>query len=161
MPWSRRTESRSGKKITDPEDFPDNTKVCTVGSSYSEAVLQQFPKTKFELLPLQADYQTCIDRLNEDMDVHVVVTDRPILAGFLKNNPELSMVPNPLNNSTTRWAIGTRKNDPALLHFLCKSITDLIDNKEWHGMFDKEFKETLDKVNVSPLPPGKNDRGTC
>ncbi|MFC8705808.1 transporter substrate-binding domain-containing protein [Streptomyces anulatus] len=149
------------KEIKDPEDFPDNTKVCTVGSSYSEAVLKQFPKTKFKLLPLKADYQACIDGLNKDMDVHVVVTDRPILAGFLKNNPGLSMVPNPLNNSTTSWAIGTRQEDPALLHLLCKSIADLIDSKDWHKMFDKEFKETLDNVNVSPLPPGKEDRGTC
>lgn len=151
------------KEIKDPEDFPDGTKVCTVGNSYSEAVLKQFPKTKFKLLPLKADYQTCINGLNDDMDVHVVVTDRPILAGFLKDNPQLSMVPNPLNDSTTRWGIGTRKDDPALLHFLCKSIADLIDSKDndWHGLFDKEFKETLDQVNVSPLPPGKKERGTC
>lgn len=151
------------KVIKDPEDFPDGTKVCTVGKSYSEAVLKQFPKTKFKLLPPKADYQTCINGLNKDMDVQVVVTDRPILAGFLKNNPQLSMVPNPLNDSTTRWGIGTRKNDPELLHFLCKSIADLIDSKDndWYKLFDKEFKETLDNVNVSPLPPGKEERGTC
>ncbi|OLO34943.1 hypothetical protein PZ61_0233530 [Streptomyces sp. MNU77] len=151
------------KKIKDPEDFPDGTRVCTVGSSYSEAVLKQFPKTKFELLPPEADYQSCIDGLNEDKNVHVVVTDRPILAGFLKDNPGLSMVPNPLNDSTTRWGIGTRKEDPALIHFLCKSIADLIDSEgnDWHGLFDKEFKETLNNVNVSPLPPGKKERGKC
>lgn len=154
------------KEIKDPEDFPDGTKVCTVGSSYSEAVLKQFPKTKFELLPPKADYQTCIDGLNKDKNVHVVVTDRPILAGFLKDNPGLSMVPNPLNDSTTRWGIGTRKEEPELLHFLCKSIADLIDNEDnedndWHGLFDKEFKETLNQVNVSPLPPGKKERGKC
>lgn len=151
------------KVIKDPEDFPDGTKVCTVGKSYSEAVLKQFPKTKFNLLQPEADYQACINGLNKDMDVQVVVTDRPILAGFLENNPDLSMVPNPLNDSTTRWGIGTRKNDPELLHFLCKSIADLIDSKDndWYKLFDKEFKETLDNVNVSPLPPGKKERGTC
>ncbi|MFJ3084623.1 transporter substrate-binding domain-containing protein [Streptomyces halstedii] len=149
------------KEIKDPEDFPDGTKVCTVGSSYSEAVLKQFPKTKFKLLPPEANYQTCINGLNEDMDVHVVVTDRPILAGFLKDNPELSMVPNPLNGSTTHWGIGIRKNEPALHHFVCKSIADLIDSKNWYKLFDKDFKETLDKAHVSPRAPGKKDRSAC
>ncbi|MER7043075.1 transporter substrate-binding domain-containing protein [Streptomyces microflavus] len=158
--WVEENGQQTEKEIKDPQDFPDNTKVCTVGSSYTEAVLKQFPKTKFKLQQ-EADYQTCIDALNKSMDVHVVVTDRPILAGFLENNPKLSMVPNPLNDSTTHWGIGLRKNDPALHQFLCTSIADLIDSNDWHKLFDEDFKETLDKVNVSPLAPGKTERTDC
>ncbi|MCX4871057.1 transporter substrate-binding domain-containing protein [Streptomyces sp. NBC_00906] len=155
--WVQENGHQAEKKIEGPEDFPDNTDVCTVGSSISEAVLKQFPKPKFRV-KLRSEYQDCINLLNEDMGVQVVVTDRPILAGFLTANPNLAMVPNPLDHSTTKWGVGIRKNEPALRHFICESIAEQVDSGTWDALYKKYLKDTLSKENVYPRPPGEKER---
>lgn len=90
-----------------------------------------------------------------------MVTDRPILAGFLAANPDLAMVPNPLEASTTGWGVGIAKGDEALRHFVCESIADQIDDGTWREIYREELEDHLQEENIKATPPREELRTEC
>ncbi|MDQ8707955.1 transporter substrate-binding domain-containing protein [Streptomyces sp. LHD-70] len=150
------TESFEGD-IDEPQDLPEGTEVCTVGESISEDVMKKFPREKFDLNNVTS-YQECIEALHVKEDINVMVTDRPILAGFLKENHLLSLVRTPIVGSVTNWGVGMRKGDPALRHFVCESIDEQIENGTWKELYEKHLKKVLDPENVHPSAPTEEVR---
>ncbi|GGK14211.1 hypothetical protein GCM10011583_52720 [Streptomyces camponoticapitis] len=167
--WVEQNGKQTRKKINEPDDFPDGTVVCTVGKSISKTILDKLPASKFKIKE-ESDYQTCVDNLNSSTDgttgsteppVRAVVTDRPILAGFLAANPDLAMVPNPLEASTTGWGVGIAKGDAALRHFVCESIADQIDDGTWREIYREELEDHLQEENIKATPPREELRTEC
>jgi len=121
-------------------------KVCSVAGSTSEknvvAKAPQVQLTSFDV------YSKCAEGLT-DGRVVAVVTDGPILAGFVaKSNGEFKLVNAPFSDEP--YGIGLKKGDDVFRAFL----NDRLEKVETDGQWAKAFQATLGKLGLAvPTPP--------
>ncbi len=128
-------------------------KVCSVAGSTSEknvvAKAPQVQLTSFDV------YSKCAEGLT-DGRVVAVVTDGPILAGFVaKSNGEFKLVNAPFSDEP--YGIGLKKGDDVFRAFL----NDRLEKIEADGQWAKAFQATLGKLGLAvPTPPAIDRYGT-
>ncbi len=129
-------------------------KVCSVAGSTSEknvvAKAPQVQLTSFDV------YSKCAEGLT-DGRVVAVVTDGPILAGFVaKSNGEFKLVNAPFSDEP--YGIGLKKGDDVFRAFL----NDRLEKVEADGQWAKSFSATLGKLGLAvPAPPTIDRYGTA
>jgi len=144
-----KTSETTIKAVTDL----NGKKVCSVQGSTSEKnVVAKAPQVQLQSFDV---YSKCAEALT-DGRVVAVVTDGPILAGFVAgSNGSFKLVNAPFSDEP--YGIGLKKGDDVFRGFLNDQIKKIEDNGEWA----KAFEATLGKLGLAlPTPPPIDRYGT-
>ncbi|WP_331733822.1 transporter substrate-binding domain-containing protein (plasmid) [Streptomyces atratus] len=144
------------------DDFKNGTKVCTAKGSISKGILARTAKNVV-VEDKYADYQLCVDKIIKKSwssdDPIAMVTDIPILIGFVAKHEGLAVIRDRVKGTTTDWGVGMVDNDPALRHLVCESIAEQIEDKTWDKLKAKLVKDVPGEFYIHA--PGKEERKKC
>ncbi|MFE7268379.1 transporter substrate-binding domain-containing protein [Streptomyces sp. NPDC057592] len=148
--------------INSVREFKKGTKVCTADGSISKKILTETAKN-VTVQDESADYQRCVNTILEEYwgsdDPVAVITDIPILVGFMAQHKKLALIRDRIKNSTTHWGVGMAKGDPALHHFVCESIAEQIEDKTWNKLKEKLTEDVPGTFYIHA--PNKKERTAC
>ncbi|MCX4871092.1 MULTISPECIES: transporter substrate-binding domain-containing protein [unclassified Streptomyces] len=160
-------EKEKGKKvykvpISSVSEFKKGTKVCTAEGSISKKILTEKARN-VTVQDESADYQRCVNKILENYwgsdDPVAVITDIPILIGFMAQHEELALIRDRIKDSTTHWGVGMAEGDPALHHFVCESIAEQIEDKTWNKLKEKLTEGVPGTFYIHA--PNKKERTAC
>lgn len=131
---------KQGSPIKSEADFKGKKIGVQLGTTGQDAV------EKMGLTPQK--YETAPDALNDLINggIDVAVIDSPVVAYFIKQNPDKKIVTIPGNFDQEYYGIAVKQDHKALADQMNASLKKLMDNGEYNKIFKKWFNSEAPRL---------------
>ncbi len=126
-----------GSDVQSIKDLGQGTTTCTaLDSTYETTIIpKQAPDTKIKAL---GTYSECFAQLQRG-SVDALITDDVILAGFLQQDPSMSIVGE--NLTTDPYGAGVKDKDKEFATFVSDVIDEMLEDGSWQELYDQWIGE--------------------